>query len=208
MPNSSYSLGRPGGAKARTSELTLPSFKYDEEGNVTSEHNVCRVRIMDPVAMLSAGLLDDFDHLTKLAGAKMQQVDGKTLPSPEAVRELAGLTGELQRGLDLVDRLVEYVVVEPKVLWPVHRYPAGHPEAGKPRKDAGGEWMRLGPDERDDETLYTDDVDLEDRMFIMQWAVGGIKDPEQFRGEYTGLLESVEDEPELPLSAFGSPSPN
>lgn len=210
MP-SSYSLGRTGAAQTggqKTTDLKLPSFKYDADGNQTEEHNTCKVRVMDPVGMITSGLLDEFDHLTKIVGLKMQEVDGKTLPTPEAVRELAGMTDQLQRGLDMVDRLVEAVVVEPKVFWPVHRYPSGHPEAGKPKRNPDGSWMKLGPDERDDDILYTDDVDLEDRMFILQWAVGGIKAPEQFRKEYKGLLASVEDEPELPLSSLGDPSHN
>lgn len=213
MP-SSYSLGRAGAAQTRgqrTMPLTLPSFKFDEDGNQTEEHNVCRVRVLDPVAMLTGGLLDEFDSLTQLSAMKMQQVEGRTMPTPEAVRDLAKMTDKLQSGLEMVDRLVEAVVVEPAVVWAVHRWPADHndPElAGKPRKNRDGSWMKLGPDERDEETLYADEVDLEDRMFILQWAVGGIKAPEQFRKEYAGLLESVEDVPGLPLSALGDPTRN
>lgn len=211
MP-SSYSLGRKGDAQTggrQVMDLPLPSFKYDEEGNATTVHNVCKVRVLDPVAMLTSGILDEFDGLTQLAAVKMQQVEGRTMPSPEAIRDLAKMTDQLERGLDMVDRLVETVVVEPAVVWPVHRYSATHPDAslrGKPRKNDDGSWMKLGPDEREDDVLYTDDVDLEDRMFILQWAVGGIKDPEQFRREYAGMLESVADEPGLPLSALGNPA--
>jgi hypothetical protein len=158
---------------------------------------------MDPVAMISAGLLDDFDSLTGLVGSKLAEVDGKTVPTAEAIQALAGMSDKLLAGMDMVDRLVEAAVVEPKVVWPVHR-----DGDGKPLRNRDGTWMRLGPDERDDETLYTDDVDLEDRMYIMQWAVGGIKDPEQFRIEYAGVLESVENGSGLPLSAFGSPFNN
>jgi hypothetical protein len=209
MP-SSYGLGRKGAAQTgnqKTIDLPLPSFRW-EDGVQTQEHNVCKVRVLDPVAMLTSGLLDEFDSLTQLVGTKIQQVEGRSVPSPEVIRDLAKMTKSLEAGIDMLDRLVETVVVEPTVVWPVHRYPAGHPEAGKPRKNEDGSWMKLGPDERDDETLYTDDVDLEDRMFIMQWAVGGIKDPEQFRKEYAGLLESVADEPGLPLSSLGNPTHN
>jgi hypothetical protein len=208
MP-SSYSLGRKGAAQTGgrgTMELKLPSFKYDEDGNVTAEPNVCLVRVLDPVDMLAGGMLDDFDQLTSLAGLKMEEVDGKTRPTAESVQAFAGMTDQMIKGMDLVDRLCELVILEPAVVWPVHRYPAGHPEAGKPRKRDDGSWMRLGPDERDEGTLYTDDVDLDDRMFVLQWAVGGVKDPEQFRREYTGLLESVANVPRLPLSAFGDPA--
>lgn len=200
MPNS-YSLGRKGSAKGKTTDLTLPSFKLDEEGNETAEHNVCRARVLDPVAMLNAGLLDGFDDLTAIAAQKMTEVDGRTVATPEAVEAVMADPRKLMAGLEMVDRLVEAVVVEPKVVWPVHR-----DEDGNPKKNRDGSWMMLGPDERDDDVLYTDDVDLEDRMYILTWAVGGIKDVAQFRGEYKGLLESVEDGSSLSPFALGDTS--
>jgi hypothetical protein len=45
--------------------------------------------------------------------------------------------------------------------------------------------------ERDEEVLYVDDVELEDKMFIFQWAVGGTDDVEQFRSEFTSTLEGL-----------------
>lgn len=202
MPTSQYGLGRKGGkSRSTTVDLTLPSFAEDEDGNPTDKHNVCKVRIMDPVAMLAAGLLDDFDELTKISALKMQEVDGRSVPTADSIQQLAGMTDTLNSGLILVDRLVEATVVEPKVVWPVHR-----DRDGKPVRDKeSGEWLMLGPDERDPEVLYCDDVDLEDRLYILQWAVGGTSDPEQFRKEYQGLLGSVEDGASLPLSALGGP---
>lgn len=38
-------------------------------------------------------------------------------------------------------------------------------------------------EERDNDMLYVDEVDLEDKAFIFQWAVGGTADIEQFRAE-------------------------
>jgi hypothetical protein len=197
MPNS-YRLGRKGAAKGKTTELKLPSFVCDEDGNETAEHNVCRVRLMDPVAMLNAGLLDGFDDLTAIAAEKMMEVDGKTVATPDAVKAIMADPSKLLAGMIMVDRLVEAVVVEPPVSRPIHRE-----KNGKPKLDRDGKEIPLGPDERDDDTLYTDDVDLEDRMFILTWAVGGIKDTAQFRREYAGVLESVEDGPGLSPFTLG-----
>lgn len=37
--------------------------------------------------------------------------------------------------------------------------------------------------DRDEETLYVDEVDDEDKLFIFQWATGGTRDLERFRTE-------------------------
>jgi hypothetical protein len=37
--------------------------------------------------------------------------------------------------------------------------------------------------ERKDDLLYVDEVDLEDKQFLFQWAVGGTADVERFRNE-------------------------
>lgn len=46
-------------------------------------------------------------------------------------------------------------------------------------------------DDRDDELLYVDEMDEEDKLFIFQWVIGGTSDLEQFRGELVTTLESV-----------------
>lgn len=59
------------------------------------------------------------------------------------------------------------------------------------------------PDElRDDDVIYTDDVDLNDKIFIFQWVVGGSDDVARFREESSKSLaalsdgEDVQDSPE------------
>lgn len=47
------------------------------------------------------------------------------------------------------------------------------------------------PDDRDDDLLYVDEVDDEDKMFIYQWAVGGTSDIETFRREARADLDAV-----------------
>lgn len=61
---------------------------------------------------------------------------------------------------DLVEAIVIESIQEPKV----------HP-------------VPEDPENRDDDLLYVDEVDDEDKMFIYQWASGGTADIEQFREE-------------------------
>jgi hypothetical protein len=86
----------------------------------------------------------------------------------------------------LVDAVTVYVIQEPAV------QPA--PAAGV---------------QREDDVLYVDDVDLDDKMFIFNWAVGGTADLERFRaeqGSFVGALRpgaDVERAPELPGGTDG-----
>lgn len=59
--------------------------------------------------------------------------------------------------------------------------------------------------DRDDDTLYVDEVDMEDKAFIFQWAVGGTADVEKFRQQSSSVLgalsegEAVRDSTESPV---------
>lgn len=68
--------------------------------------------------------------------------------------------------LELADAVVMFCVVDPKVT---------------SNKDATGEILPL--EARDADKLYVDEVDVEDKMFIFQYAVGGTRDIERFRKE-------------------------
>lgn len=46
-------------------------------------------------------------------------------------------------------------------------------------------------EDRDDDVLYIDEVDDEDKSFIFNWAVGGTSDLEKFRSEQAALMGSV-----------------
>lgn len=46
-------------------------------------------------------------------------------------------------------------------------------------------------DRKDDDTLYVDELDEEDRMFIFQWVIGGTDDIARFREEASTDLASV-----------------
>ena len=73
----------------------------------------------------------------------------------------------LDEMMDLMDAVTIYCVLEPKV---------------SPTPAEGAI--------RDEETLYVDEVDFNDKLFIFQFAVGGTSDLEKFR---EGLGEHLED---------------
>ena len=54
--------------------------------------------------------------------------------------------------------------------------------------------------DREDDKLYVDEIDDEDKLFIFQWATGGSADLERFRTELAGTLAPLQsgDDVEMP----------
>ena len=76
--------------------------------------------------------------------------------------------------LEMVDEVTVFCALEPRIY-------------REPKKE----------EERDNELLYVDEVDDEDKMFIFQWATGGTADVEQFRKEAGNVLDLVRASKEL-----------
>jgi hypothetical protein len=180
MPKSKKKYGIGGsGAHGPTVELTLPS--YDDNG----DHNVALVRRVGVQGLIKMGILDSMDSLTNLVSDKILEITGET--SPEQMKKIAEASPELRKVLDLIDKITLSSVVQPPVR------PAPTEQAPDPERpaDAGVPW-----DWRNPTALYVDDVDLEDKMFIMNFVVGGSGDLSAFRQGTqpdVGRVENVED---------------
>jgi hypothetical protein len=183
MPKSKKKYGIGGsGAHGPTVELTLPS--YDENG----ESNVALVRRLGVQGLIKMGILDSMDSLTGLVSNKILEITGEA--DAEQLKKIAEASPELRKVLDLVDKITLAAVVQPPVR-PVPTEQAPDPE--RPA-DAGVPW-----DWRNPTALYVDDVDLEDKMFIMNFVVGGSGDLSAFRQATEPALGSVEDVEDVPV---------
>lgn len=148
---------------------------------------LCQVRRPGIPGLVKAGVLDSLDALTGIVQTDhIERVkSGKGEIDKVDVAALAADKEKLLEALELSDKVVEYVVLQPSVLRPVVRDEAGEPvkpEVPLPEKD------------RVPGQVYTDMVDLMDKMFIFQFVVGGVRDLETFRkefGEVVGDLETV-----------------
>lgn len=211
MPsNSKYGFGKS--AQRRFIDLQLPSI--DEE---TGEHHVILVRRPDPMIMVDEGLLDDFDTLTGLVGMKIQNIEGKDASAREAaeteqLKQFAANVGAVQDGVKLMDRMIVAVVVEPNVRRPL----AIDCDAdGTPKLDARGRVVYLKNDrgeeipildsERDDDIVYTDEIPFDNKVFIMNYAVGGTRDLESFRNGLDSVVERMADGEGVPLPSLSPP---
>jgi len=174
-------------------ELTLPSG------------NTALVKRPGPAALLSDGLLPDTlmpivqQAITKGKGLRPQDT-AKMIEDPAAI---AGM-------LDSMDRLMVKVVVAPTVAYHKCWKPAPDAIGGVTLGQAygAGEWQTIDDEQRDgattcswcsqvhpdgDEVIYSDEVDLDDKMFIFQYAVGGTRDLERFRSEHAAGMGDISD---------------
>jgi len=123
--------------------------------------------------LIKLGLLDSLDQLTGMV--QREQIDSKD-PKKQmqaAVNSIAADPKQLIEGLEMVDKAIAHIVKEPRI------HLDEYEEDGVTAKP------------RDSEKVYADEVDLEDKMFIFQWAVGGTADLATFRQESTELMGNI-----------------
>jgi hypothetical protein len=113
----------------------------------------CRIRPLDPERLLEHGILDKITRLEGLADGLVQTAEGQ----PPVLGKVP-TREELELLLDTVNIIVPLAVEEP-YLSPV-------PEKGTARNP---------------ELIYVDDVDVDDRMAILEEALKGLKQLDRFR---------------------------
>jgi len=103
-------------------------------------------------------------------------VQPKISPAPLAVRTIkispASLAVRTIKSEDAPDVVEEYIVL-----------------SGQVGVDADGNGV-----ERDPKKMYVDELDMNDKMFLFNWVMGGSKDIERFRTQSAAALESLSEE--------------
>lgn len=183
---------KPKGAAAaskKTYGLGLSSHSFELE---LPSGNTCLAIRPGAQGLIKAGLLDSMDQLTAMV--QTEHIDSKDpRKMAQAVQALAVDTEKLLEGLEVVDRCVAHVVQEPKV-WldePEVDKKTGKPVFETVEDSKGRSVERPVYKPRQSGRIYADQVDLEDKMFIFQWAVGGTADLKSFREQSEQLLGSV-----------------
>lgn len=156
--------------------------------------NTALVRQISPEAFITSGLIPD--PLSKIITEAINSKKG--LP-PKKMQEMVSDPKQLSSAFELFDRVLCYVVIEPKVEMP--------PPCKQCGKYANADEHR-GPDshayiegERNPDVLYADMVDMEDKMFVFQGCLGGTKDLERFRRELTANLAGLSDGQDVQVPA-------
>lgn len=150
----------------------------------------CQVRRVGVEKLMKEGLLHSLDTLTAVVEQEtIPKAQGKPKVDIKAAIDDPEKFGKM---MDVVDQIVCLVVTEPKVV--NHKEPILDGNDQPLKNDDGDPVMREIPDEeRDEDAVYADYIDLQDRIFIMQFAVGGSADLQQFRAETATPLGSVPD---------------
>lgn len=143
-------------------------FKKNKEAVelVLPSGNTCLARKRSLDAFITQGAIPN-----SLMGMIQQQMDvteGKPPDMDKELRELLSDSSKLADVVRLADAVVVSCVVEPQVCKNI----ADHSK-------------------RNPDNLYVDEVDMDDKMFIFSWAIGGTKDLERFREEQASVMESI-----------------
>lgn len=137
--------------------------------------NTCLVIRPGVQGLIKHGLLDSLDTLTSLV--QINHIDSKDPKAmAKAVNDFAQDPKKILEASRIIDQVLCYVVHEPKVLMP-------------PESDS----------ERDPGSLYADEVDEEDKLFIFQYVVGGTRDIESFREQSKKLMDGIQPSEDVPL---------
>ena len=120
----------------------------------TPSGQVCKMQPLRPEMLLAEGILDKVTRLEGLADELVKRAEG-TPPEKQKMPSKE----DFQELLDLVNTVVPLAVVEPKVYRDDEELPP----------DAPGDIIRVS------------DIDLEDRMAILNEALSGIKAFDNFR---------------------------
>jgi hypothetical protein len=151
------------GAVSAYEDLTVPSGQ------------VCLVRRPGLEGLIKAGIVSNFDMLTKIVGEQAEKLKtGKEPKSDEEVMsEVMASPERLSEMLRVINKIVVYVVVKPEI------------------QTAPNDITRRQPN-----VIYDDMIDIEDKMFIMNFALGGVRDLSTFREQYDTALGNVGGQPE------------
>lgn len=142
--------------------------------------------------LIGAGVLMEVDHLTALVDRKhVKRIkSGQGFTDEINTASLMKDPGELDKIMKIVDKTIPYIVVRPEVR--LHF-----------RELEDDTLQALSAEEREEQRnagfsgVYTDQIDLNDRMFLFTFGVGGSSDLERFRGESEKAVGGVDDEPDV-----------
>lgn len=124
----------------------------------TTSGNTCKIREVSLKDLVFDGVIDNIDTLSNIVNSKISLKKGRTKSAAaQNGLELLRSASEIRDALQIMDKVVVHVVVDPKI----------HPDP------EDGNY--------DDDLVYLSRIPLEDRTEIFQRAVQEVKSAEPFR---------------------------
>lgn len=139
----------------------------------------CQVRRPGVQGLIRAGVLNSLDQLTSIVATEtIPAAEGRPKIDPkEVVKNID--PAKLNEMMQIIDDIAIYCVRDPEIL------PAPQPD---PRDGAERVEGVIYESDREDELLYVDEIPEQDKMYIMQFAMGASADLERFRAESAAAL--------------------
>jgi hypothetical protein len=171
-PNSVWSASAPTGAEQ---ELTTPTGQ------------TCRARKMSIESMIAAGLLAEADAITAQVSKHIVKARAKKKgPTPpknaEPAIDIPGLMKDPKAIGDLIkmlDTIMPHILVSPVVRVHWSEITVGKTTVTKMLTEAQREEIRQ--EHPDQMIVFTDQIGLEDKMFLFDWSAGGLGSMLAFR---------------------------
>lgn len=173
-----------------------PSHTGEVEFLTLPSGQTCHARRIGLEGMIEAGLLSESDTLLAIVDDKhikrVRNVQGKNPKLQDQVsevnaREIMKDPAMLKKIVFFVDSTMPVVVMDPvvrthfKILGPAEK------EGDLPNTEL------IPFAEREQGVVYTDQIGMEDKMFLFQYCVGGTRDLESFRAETNAAVAGVDD---------------
>lgn len=181
-------------------EITSPEAWVSVEGRGDAEiitlpsGNKARVRRAGAEAFLAQGLIPD--TLTPIVEKAIKSKKGLR---PEQGKKIMDDPKQLGSLMEMLDRTTCYAVLEPRAVMPPGCEVCGELDtnsAEQHEKQSREDYHPFVPKPREAGVLYVDRVDLQDKMFILQFTMGGTRDLERFRKQFgsgmAGLFAGTE----------------
>lgn len=135
---------------------------------------LCLAKRVGVQGLLESGIIHDIDPLMGMIQQHQDRVAGKPVKAnDESIYEIMKDSDKMASLFHMLDRITCHVVVKPRV--------------------------EMTPNDitnRKNGVVYCDMVDLNDKMFIMSWTLGGAEAVAGFREQYEGLVAGISDVPE------------
>ncbi len=164
---------------------------------------ICQVRRPGVQGLIKAGVLHSLDSLTTIVQTEtIPKAEGKVIAQDKSIEEIVKDPEKFGAMMSTVDKIVCFVVMQPKV---VSDMTPVLDDEGLPKTNADGdpELRELSDEEKAEavaeyqaehperDIVFVDWIDTMDKMFIMNFAVGGSADLAEFRSATEASLGSI-----------------
>jgi hypothetical protein len=126
----------------------------------------------------------------RLMNIVLEAVDENKPPSQRVLKDMATSPEHIADSMKLANNVLLRCVIMPRVS-AVPTFTEADVVKGACDAADVGEPIPIGHPSRDDEKLYVDEVDLDDKMFIFQWVVGGTHDLTSFREQQSAAVADI-----------------